>query len=312
MQTLSTFPTITDELAQKLRLQVSPYRFYYAGEDGEDYDLTADESSTNSHALSDEHGRWSPDTDGFGIARSYTIRCASFLYGKNGVCCKDASLVLALIWKSADSRQRSAIEIGVIANTSTPQSLSLNRQFPKPKFRGKVDLETAVVIKTGGTPDEDEMHLANIPGTVLGVIDSYSVLFDGAGSSFPINIISDKEGLLWSVDASFSEASDSFSETVSINLNSAHKDYKYINPSDRSNYNPAFLREVLAGAMTTIVGLARDRDLWDDILNDQSLDEGSVGQAINYFIRTLDLNLEDAKQCSVAFRDYFEQKLAEI
>lgn len=312
MQTLSTFPTITQDLALKLRLQVSPYSFFYAGDDGEEYDLTADESSASAHALSDEHGRWSPDTDGFGISRSYTIRCASFLFGKNGVCCEDASVALVLIWKSADSRQRSAIEIGTITNSSMPQSLSLNRQFPKPKFRGRVDLETAVVIKAAGNPTEDEMHLANIPGTVLGVIDSYSVLFDGAGSAFPINIISDKDGVLWSVGLDFKDPTEeSFNETVSINLNSAHKDYKYINPSDRTHYNPSFLREVLASAMSTIVDYVREGDYWDDIKNDQS-EDGTVGQAIYYFSKTLNLNLDDAKQCSVAFRNYFEQKLAEI
>jgi hypothetical protein len=104
---------------------------------------------------------------------------------------------------------------------------------------------------------------------------------------------------------------DKFVDTVSINLNSAHPDYMYINPSDKANYNPSFLREVLAGAIATIVDCVRETSYWDDIKNGQSEDE-SVGQAVYYFATALNLNLDDAKQCSVAFRNYFEQQLGEL
>ena len=40
---------------------------------------------------------------------------------------------------------------------------------------------------------------------VLGTVDTFSVTFDGIGSMFPINIISDKDGLLWSIDCNIDD-----------------------------------------------------------------------------------------------------------
>ena len=169
----------------------------------------------------------------------------------------------------------------------------------------------AVLIKKAGNPGPDETHLANLPGTVLGILDTYTILFDGKGSAFPVAITNNPGGLLWSVDCDFDDpTTDRFNDCVSINLNSAHKDYKYINPSDKA-FNPAFMREVLAGAISTIVDCVRETDFWDDIRNG-NVEEESVGQAIYYFSKTLDLNLEDARQCSISFREYFEQKLGEL
>ena len=312
MQTLSSYPIIDTALQQKVRFQFSPFRFYYTDDGGEDKKLTAEDSGSNIHPLSDDSGRWSPDDNGFGVTRTYTVRCASFLYGPNGVACNDATLALALLWKSPDSRQRSACEIGVLSNDGIPHSFSLTKYFPRPCFKGRLDLQTVVVIKAAGNPDDDEKHLANIPGTVLGTIDTFSVTFDGTGSIFPINIITDKDGLLWSIDCNIDEPLyDKFSECVSINLNCAHPDFKYINPSDKANYNPSFLREVLAGAISTIVGFIRETDSWDDIKNGKAELE-SVGHVVYYFATSLNLNMDDAKQCSIAFRDYFAQKLGEL
>lgn len=311
MQTLSSFPIIDDGLLLKIRVQTSPFTFSFTDKDGEARDLVAEDLSSSAHPLTDEHGKWSPDTFGFSISRSITIRCASFLFGPGGVACKDATLSLALIWKSPDSRQRSAVEIGVIANQSTPQSFSLEKPFPNPQFRGRVTLQTAVVIKKAGEPDDDEMHLANLPGTVLGVIDTYTILLDGKGSAFPVAITNNPGGLLWSVDCDFDDpTTERFNDCVSINLNSAHRDYKYINPADKA-FNPSFMREVLAGAISTIVDCIRETDYWDDIKNGK-VEEESVGQAIYYFSKTLDLNLDDARQCSISFREYFEQKLGDL
>ena len=312
MQTLSSYPIIDTALLQKVRFQFSPFHFYYTDDSGEDRDLTAEDSGSSIHPLNDDSGRWSPDVNGFGIIRTYTVRCASFLFGSGGVACKDATLALALLWKSPDSRQRSACEIGVLTNDGIPHSFTLTKYFPKPCFKGRLDLQTAVVIKAAGHPDEEEKHLANIPGTVLGTVDLFSVTFDGNGSIFPINIIHDKDGLLWSIDCNIDDPLyDKFSECISINLNSAHPDFKYINPSDKSNFNPSFLREVLAEAMATIVDFIRETDYWDDIKNGKG-EEDSVGRAVYYFASSLNLNMDDARQCSIAFRDYFAQKLGEL
>ena len=305
---------LSEELRQKVWITPSPYRFSYEGSDGEEHELNPEESGSVSHPLSDSRGCWSPDTDGFRATRNYTVRTASFLFGKNGIACSDAKLALVLIWTSADSRARSASEIGLIDNSSTAQVFKLDVSFPSPRFRGRVDFQTAIVIREAGHPADDETHLANIPGTVVGIVDSYSLQFDGTGSSFPVWTFSKPDGLLWQVQCEFDDVlTDSFNDSVAILLNRAHRDYKYINPADRSYYNPSFLREVLAGAITTIVDYVREkgRTDWNDVLNGKA-EEGSVGQVIFYFASTLNMNLDAPKQCSISVRDYLDRNLSAL
>lgn len=303
---------LDEELKKKLHPQFDAYRFFYKDENGDEHDLVAEDVSTSVHPLSDEHGRWSPDENGFGLDRSGTIRCSSFLYGENGVACKDAVLALALVWKSSDSRRRSAFEICEIPDSNEVIHISYNKYFPKPRFKGRLDFQVCIIIKKAGNPTDGEELFANMAGTVLGVLDSFSVAFDGTGSSFPIMIVNDRGGLLWSIRCSFDDPlTEKLASTVSINLNSAHRDFKYINPTSKS-YNPAFLREVLADAMANIVDCIRETPSWWDEIKNGNGEPESVAMAINYFMETLDLNLDDAKQCSIAFRDYFERKLLEL
>jgi hypothetical protein len=203
------------------------------------------------------------------------------------------------------------MEIGVIENTASPQVLALNVEFPTPCFRGRVDLQTAIVIKKAGHPLDDEAHLANISGTVVGIIDTYSLQFDGTGSSFPILLNSKINGLLWELQCDFDDVlTDRFSDSVAVILNRAHKDYKFINPADTNNYNPSLLREVLASAISSMVDYVREkgRTDWNDVLNGKA-EEGSVGQVIYYFVTALNMNLDDPKQCSISLRDFFEKNL---
>lgn len=311
MDTLSSFPVLDAQLGLRLRPQFSPFRFFYKDENGDEQDLVVEDAGSSIHPLSDEHGRWSPDDHGLGFTRSFSVRCASFLYGKGGVACHDAVLTLALLWKSPDSRQRSALEIGEILDSPEQQSFSFREYFPKPRFKGRLDLQTAIIIKKPGSPGEGEEQFANIAGTVLGVIDTFSVLFDGHGSSFPVMVVTDKGGLLWSVKCDFEDPLvDQFDESVAINLNSAHKDFKFINPKDKK-FNPSFLREVLAGALSNIVDYLRETTWWDEIKNGKG-EDGSVAKAVDYFATTLNLNLDDPRQTSIAFRDYIDKHLGEL
>lgn len=310
MQTLTSFPTISDELKGMIRYRSTSFTFSYQ-EGGEDHELVAEDNGSSVRPLVDEHHRWTPDSFGLRIGRTYRINSASFLFGEKGVACSDAELGLALVWKSSDSRQRSAVDLGAILNSNEEQTYTLDKPFSEPRFRGRLELQTVIVVRKAGHPGENEEFLANIPGTILGVLDSFSVLFDGNGSMFPVSYGPNPGGLLWSVDCNFDDPTTAIfdADTVSINLNTSHGDYKYINMADKANFNPALLKEILADAVATIVDCARESSYWDDIRNGKS-EEGSVGEAIHYFLKVLDLDLDNPRLSSISMRTLFEQKLA--
>ena len=55
------------------------------------------------------------------------------------------------------------------------------------KYNAKCDVNFSVVlyIAKAGVPEEDEMHLANEEGFVLGELDSFTLRIEGSGSLFP-------------------------------------------------------------------------------------------------------------------------------
>ena len=73
MQKLSSVPMLNEELIQKIKFQPSPFRFFYTDDNGDEQELTAAETGSSVHPLTDEHGRWSPDQHGFGVSRTVTI-----------------------------------------------------------------------------------------------------------------------------------------------------------------------------------------------------------------------------------------------
>lgn len=233
---ISLFPVINDELLGKIRFQASPYELYYIREEQE-FVLQAEEieSSIIMHKVIDEEGVWSPDDYNFCIRRRYSLRTYQCLFGEKGIACKNAVLGLALVWTSADSKQRGVLKIGDIKNSSQDLELMLNHEFVRAQLRGIVEFTTVIYIKEAGTPSWDEEHLANEYGCLLGELDKFAIKLDGTGSVFPIYEISELGQPLWYVKCDWDDPTyEQFSECVSININTAHKNYKYLDKTKRT------------------------------------------------------------------------------
>ena len=66
----------------------------------------------------------------------------------------------------------------------------------------------------------------------------------------------------------------------------------------------------MAGAVSLIIEKVRLQSAyWDQIINNDGLEEGSVGQAIFYFSDTLEWDLSTPEAVSLCARKYFEQRV---
>ena len=228
---ISLFPVITDDLLGKTRFQASPYQLYYVRDDQE-YVLRTEEvdSSTIVHKVIDDEGIWSPDDYQLCIGRKYSIRTYQCLFGPNGIACNNAKLGIALMWTSPDSKQRGVIPIGEIENSQRDLEFELNYEFSEAQLRGSVEFSTIIYLKEAGTPLWGEEHLANQYGCILGELDNKFVIrLDGNGSVFPMYEIHEPGQPLWYVKCDWIDPTyDLFSDSVSIYINTAHKNYKYL------------------------------------------------------------------------------------
>lgn len=308
---ISLFPMITDDLIGKTRFQTSEYKFYYLRDD-EEYALCSEELDNGvlNHKIVDNEGIWTPDDYNFCVRRQYTLRTYQCLFGENGIACRNASLGLALMWTSVDSKQRGVVEIGEINNTQYDLELNLNFEFAKAQLRGVVEFTTIIYIKKSGTPSWNEEHLANNYGCILGELDKYIVKLDGTGSVFPMYEINEQGQPLWYVKCDWDDPTyDLFSESVSIFINRAHKNYKYLDKTKRT-YDEQLLKEIMASAICTIITKLKDQEnYWDATTLGDDLQCGSVSEAVSYFINSLEWDVAAPESMSLSIRKFFDQRM---
>ena len=307
------FPILTDERRNKIRYVLTEdYRFSYTSGE-EDHPLDADETSEGSrtYKLTDPAGDWNPDYYNLCVSRNGLLSSTSSLFGEKGIVCHNAIIGIAVIWTSSDSRQRGAIEIGEISCENNTTNLSLEYEFGVAQLRGKVDFTTILYVKKSGTPFKDERHLANVYGCMLGELDRISVILDGSGSIFPIYEVSDPGQPLWYVKCNWEDPTfDQFSESVSVVINTAHRNYKYLDKK-RKTYDEQLLIEIIASALIIIVSELKDeQSYWEETVQGKGLQRGSVSQAVYYFISTLGWDISSMESLSISIHKFFDQKVS--
>ena len=306
------YPSLSEDLLKRMRFQKSSVTFFYTDKEGEEYRLRDEplEAMSSINYIIDDEGVWDQNRYNFGLRRRYLLRSFQCLFGENGIACKNAVLGMAVIWTSSDSKQRGVIPVGTFTINDPWMEAVAEKVFDKAQLRGRVDFTTVLYISSSGTPDENEYHLANTNGYLLGELDSYALILDGKGSEFPVFEVYAPGQPLWYVQCDWIDPTqDSFSECVSINLNTAHKNYRYIDRK-QSSYNSQLLSEIMAGALSVIIEHARlESAYWEQITNNDGLEEGSVGKAIFYFSEALEWDLSSPESVSLCARKYFDKRM---
>lgn len=312
MSSILLYPFLTDELKSKIRFQNRRFEFYYNNKEGEEKPLTDEpiEAMSSIYCIKDQEGVWTQDDYDLGFKRKYCLRTFQCLFGKNGIASINSKLGLAIVWTSSDSKQRGVVEIGKFSYTDRILDIEVEKNFGKAQLRGEVNFTTILYISEVGTPEDDELHLANYSGYVLGELDSFTIRLDGNGSVFPVFEVSEKGQPLWYVKCDWIDPTiDSFSDYVSINLNTAHKNYKYIDREQKC-FNSQLLGEIMASAIGVIIDRLRtETGYWEQIMSNDSLEQGSVGQAVYYFAETLEWDLSTPESVAICTRKFFDQRM---
>ena len=312
------YPSLNDELKDGI-FQAKKYEISYTYVGGEEKKLDYDPAEAGlSINLLKTDGVWSADKFNLRLKRTIALKNFKKLFGADGIACKNATLGVSVIWTSPDSRQRGSkpiMEIHAPAEMSSEtQDHSflegeLEIEFPRASLRGEIDFSIVLYISKAGTPAEDENHLANEEGFVLGEFDSFILKIDGNGSLFPVFEVYEQDQPLWYVRCDWTDpVSDLFSETVSININKAHKNYKYIDRTQKT-FCSQLLVEVMSSALCCIIEKIRADQYLDQILGDEELERGTVGEAVRYFADTLGWDCTSPDKLSLSTRKFFDGRI---
>lgn len=305
---LTLFPSLTEEMKDKIRFQVSEYEFSY-NRKGEEYklDIEAVEGSNTIVNLTDMKGFWNMDEYGLNIKRSYSIQSYSCLYGANGIASSNAEIGLALMWTSQTSKQRGMISIGSLPNNDNCSiDLNMTYSFPVAELRGYLELTTIIYLKRAGNQRRGEEHLANTEGYVLGELDKIAVTLDGMGSEFPICEVDEPNNPLWYIECDWEDPTyEPLSESFCIKINKGHTEYKYLDRESKK-FNNQLLNEIVSNALTLLILKLKDEPYWNQIVEGENLIEGSLAEAVYYFISTFGWDVSSPEKLSLSIRSYLE------
>lgn len=308
---ISLFPTLDEKLKGKIRYQVTQYELFYVRDDTE-YVLRAEEidNSIIMHKLIDDEGVWTPDNYSIHIRRKYSLSTYQCLFGERGIACKNAVLGLGLVWTSSDSKQRGVIPIGELINSNNDILEELEYKFPKGQLRGSIELTTVIYLKSAGTPRWGEEHLANEYGCILGELDKFIIQLDGTGSVFPISEMNEVGQPLWYVKCDWDDPTyDQFIECVCVHINTAHKNYKFLDKTKKT-FDEQLMKEIMASALVIIISKLKSQvGYWENTISGEQLQQGSVSEAINYFINTLEWDVSTPEAMSLSIRKFFDQRM---
>jgi len=314
------YPSLTEEMKEGI-FQAKKYTLSYTADDGSEHELgyeAAEAGSSVSCIRTD--GRWNADKNNLCIKRIVALKNYRKLFGPEGLVCRNAKLGLSVVWTSFDSRQRGAESVMTFEvnekefaerHDHTFVEGEVDFGFPCARIRGDISFDVVLYIAGAGTPSADERHLANEEGFVLGVLDSFVLRLDGTGSLFPVFEVYEKDQPLWSVRCDWTDpVTDSFSESVSIKINTAHRNFKYIDRTQKTFCAQLFV-EVMSAALCCIIEKIRSEKYLDQILGEDEMEKGSVGEAVRYFANTLEWDLSSPDKLSLSTRKFFDGRVTD-
>lgn len=251
-----------------------------------------------------EASNWNCDDYDLKMSITLELNNLNKLFGGDGIAPIGSEIGVALEWYSAQSKIRkvSIADDGIIDNDNL-KSFHLSSCIPKSTISGSICANLILFLKhSTSKPDRNALHLNNIEGYTIGIIEEYTIFLSGNGSLFPIKIEPLDSNVLWDLRINYSDIEETLlSDGMVLILNSKHKDYHYINP-DSKDYCDKLADEIVSNAITMLLCYVRDHEGLDN-LNDNCA-SGSIMEYILYCKNTLEIDFTDSNSISKTVNEY--------
>lgn len=310
------YPTLTTEIMGSLGYSPSELSLLY--KEGYDFfPLTLENMNGGildfCAEVRDPRCEWYPEKHNLLLRRDVSLASASSLFGGKGIVPESAVVGIAVRWISTKSEHRGIVPFGEIAIDTANITFHYEQTFERNIIKGSLILETILYLKSVGHINVEEQHLAQQTGTILGFLDTCEIFVDGNGSVFPVATVNDPSKPLWWVyyDEACDPLQDPFDEEyVEIRLNRAHPAYESLRIDGSLKDSPLFL-EVISSALLIIVNSVKESlgTDWDIVLSGRGYDNGSIAEAIYYFIVKLKWDTSSTAKLSQSIHKFFDDNL---
>ncbi|MCP3027017.1 hypothetical protein [Halobacillus sp. A5] len=311
MNTSIFFHRIIDEkLFNKIGFTSQPFTAFYKNEDGEEIHMKTEpvEGQVGTQQIVDPRIQWDPAVNNISLNKEMILLNPEFLFGENGIASEEEMLGVAIRWFSRESSQRRVIPLTEFSvRDKGPLSFVADFEIEEGIVRGNVTFETFIYVAKVTTTDYSNRSARD--GITLGTLESTNIMLDGDASMFPIVEVNDSSQPLWWVECNFTEPLyDQFAEeNVAIVLNMGHKFSKKLLLENGINSSPLFT-EIIASGLQIIIERVKESGDWPSILINRNTEPGSIGEAVFYFINTLNWDIGSPESLAKSIREDFDSR----
>ncbi len=300
---LSLFKVLSDRQQKSLNIQSTLDAWYHNNSEDQELKLNKEQ---NQYSLESIDGLWNVEDYGFGINLKLSLDNACILYGLDGIADHSSEISMVVTWKSSSSKDRGVLGPQCVKNVNETQVLTFSKRFDKHTYHGVIELSVRLVLTKSGAPET--ISLNNTPGVIIGEIEKLFINVDGSGSLFPIINIHDKEKSLWQVKMDFTDPTqDLFVDSFKIVLNTAHKDYVFIDLTNKEKYCSRLVSEIVQQAIIALLTKLLNEKSFIE-LDNIDYQEGSVLQVVKYMIDTKEFDVSSVESIINTVSNYFDKR----
>lgn len=268
LQNFSFYPQLTNEMLKSI-FDYSKFKmsFNYTIND-ETRVIEHDDRNGNISFINKDY--WNCDDYDLNVSIKIKINNLKELFGQNGIAPLNSKVGLCIEWYSAQAKIRSVINSKeFISYADNDKNFTFDFLLPKQTFNNTVIIKALLYLaKPANQLSANEFVLNNNHGVIIGELFQKIVYMRGDGSLFPIKIMSDQgSNALWKLELDVSDPANKLvSDGITLILNTAHKDYQFIDPNS-SNYCDRLATEIVSNALVMfLVELSQipEFDLDDD------------------------------------------------
>lgn len=197
MDNLKFYPYLTDDLMEKSGCMIEKFQFFYYPNDME-APLRGEKKGAGVIKITDPLDMWSLAQDGITFKKKVSIAYPDFLFGAEGIACKNAEIGICIMWTNNRLTQTGLILPNSDITTAAGRTCYFEHTFNPGEVEGDLQLSVCLYVKKSASEILDgEEELMNEEGVTIGELDDIVVDFDSVNMEFPIEeLYSDKEPLL--------------------------------------------------------------------------------------------------------------------
>lgn len=284
MDNLKFYPYLTDDLMEKSGCMIEKFQFFYYPNDME-APLRGEKKGVGVIKITDPLDMWSLAQDGITFKKKVSIAYPDFLFGAEGIACKNAEIGICIMWTNNRLTQTGLILPNSDITTAAGRTCYFEHTFNPGEVEGDLQLSVCLYVKKSASEILDgEEELMNEEGVTIGELDDIVVDFDSVNMEFPIEeLYSDKEPLWW-IEFSQWEDPKSLEKFTKDNI------CIYLNPyysacpmTDGNIKNVDLLIDILVTSYLMIFERLSEEDL-QATRNDVGLEANSICSILHQFI----------------------------